>query len=107
MRQPFSLRTKSRSGHEVTTRGIHIIDKKADEIRGAYRLEVSDEKRTAFDLLQSFTRAAQTFDAHAQETVESAAGQILMWDSSRWSEIEKQAKRFSEKQLKSVFATVS
>ena len=69
----------------IGTVSQQITKPQADEIRAAYRIEQSDSAVNAFDMLQGFTRAAQTFDAQTQERVERAAGEILLWDGSQWS----------------------
>jgi hypothetical protein len=69
-----------------------------------------DDQRTetgrvsAFDILQGFTKAAQGFDAFAQETTERAAGSAMLWAPEVWQTVFAMAERIDSKQLKRIFS---
>lgn len=80
-----------------------VTRSQASAIVDAYKLERTDDKLSAFDLLQSFTRAAQTFGPQDQENVERVAGQVMLWNSDRWERAFADGSKLKAAELQRVF----
>jgi len=61
-------------------------------------------KTSAFDIIQGITKAAQGFDAFAQETAERAAGSAMLWTPDAWDSVFSMARSIDTKQLKRIFS---
>lgn len=59
---------------------------------------------TAFDVVQGFTGAAQTFAADLQEETERAAGAAMFWSAEKWDTVFRAAKTLKAADLARIFA---
>ena len=81
-----------------------ITKSHADQVFGAYAGQRIDSARvTAFDIVQSFTRAAQDCSVELQGTIEGAAGDMVFWGADRWRTVFKSAESLRQDELKSLF----
>ena len=69
-----------------------------------YSSQKTEENITAFDLLQSFTRAAQEFKGQEKETYEQIAGnEIMQWNDSDWATVFVRATKIKPAEFKTVY----
>jgi len=76
----------------------------ADLILSAYADQRTESARVSgFDVIQGITKAAQSLDAFAQETLERAAGTAMLWTVDRWESAFALSRTIGTKQLKRIF----
>lgn len=85
-----------------------ITRESADTIFQAFTAQRTETARiSAFDVLQGFTKSAQSLSAGMQETVERAAGSAMLWSVARWDNVFESAKTLTSEELATLFKTVS
>jgi len=85
----------------TTGQTSQALAKKCVEV---YPSQKTEENITAFDLLQSFTRAAQEFKGQEKETYEQIAGnEIMQWNDSDWATVFVRATKIKPAEFKTVY----